>query len=162
MRKYQIILNIFSDIFLKLSFGLIFFNYGYGKLTNLLSGNSDALISMVASIPLFGELPIFFSWSLALGEIGVLIALIYGLFNFLPFSNIVTKITGIVALIISLVIVYQHLFSWGDNIFVYGPFNFLNATEGKKSIFGQFLFRPISCYIVFSSRPSFNIINDTK
>ena len=61
MRKYQIILNIFSDVFLKLSFGLIFFNYGYGKLTNLLSGNSDALISMVASIPLFGELPIFFS-----------------------------------------------------------------------------------------------------
>ena len=65
---------------------------------------------MVSSIPFFGSLPVFFSWSLALAEVGVLFALVYGLFNFLPFSNIITKIAGIMALIISTLIVYQHIY----------------------------------------------------
>ena len=86
----------------------------------------------------------------------------YGLFYFLPFSNAITKTAGIVSLIISLVIVYQHVYAWGDNIFAYGPFKILNIEEGKKSIFGQFLFIPISIYIIFSSRPNYNIINDAK
>ncbi len=162
MKKYQLILFTISDAFLKLSFGLVFFNYGYGKLITLATGNPEALISMIEAIPLFGRLPIFFSWVLALGEVGILLGLIYGLFYTLPISNLVTKISGIVSLIISLVIVYQHLFSWGDNIFSYGPFDFLNTQDGKKSIFGQFLFLPISMYIIFSTRPNLNIINDSK
>ena len=162
MYKYNIILSTLSDAFLKLSFGIIFFNYGYGKLINLITGNSEGLVNMISSIPLFGTFPLFFSWGLALGEIGVLIALFYGLFYFLPLSNEITKTAGIVSLIISLVIVYQHIYAWGDNIFAYGPFEGLNIEEGKKSIFGQFLFIPISIYIIFSSRPNYNIINDTK
>ena len=162
MYKYAVILSTLSDAFLKLSFGVIFFNYGYGKLENLILGNSEGLINMVSTLPLFGNLPVIFSWALALGEIGVLIALFYGLFYFLPLSNAATKTAGIVSLVISLVIVYQHIFAWGDNIFAYGPFEFLNIEEGKKSIFGQFLFIPISIYIIFSSRPSYNLINDTK
>tara|TARA_B100000029_G_C17492617_1_gene929672 strand:- start:49 stop:537 length:489 start_codon:yes stop_codon:yes gene_type:complete len=162
MYKYTIILSSLSDAFLKLSFGIIFFNYGYGKLMNLITGNSEGLVSMVSSIPLFGTFPLFFSWVLALGEIGVLIALFYGLFYFLPLSNAITRVAGIVSLIISLVIVYQHIYAWGDNIFLYGPFEILNIEEGKKSIFGQFLFIPISIYIIFSSRPNNNMINDTK
>ena len=50
----------------------------------------------------------------------------------------------------------QYFFNW------YGPFDFLNVNEGKKSVFGQFLFLPISVYIIFSSRSNFNIINETK
>lgn len=162
MNKYNIILSTLSDAFLKLSFGIIFFNYGYGKLINLITGNSEGLVNMVSSIPLFGTFPLFFSWVLAFGEIGILVALFYGLFYFLPFSNAITKTAGIVSLIISLVIVYQHVYAWGDNIFAYGPFKILNIEEGKKSIFGQFLFIPISIYIIFSSRPNYNIINDAK
>ena len=162
MFKYSYIFTILSDAFLKICFGLIFFNYGYGKLSGLLSENSQGLINMVSTIPLFSIFPVFFSWGLAIAEISILIALFYGLFNFLPFSNFITKFAGIVSLIISIVIVYQHIFAWGDNIFSYGPFEFLNALEGKKSIFGQFLFIPISFYIIFSFRPNFNLINDTK
>ena len=88
--------------------------------------------------------------------------LLYGLFNFLPLTNIITKIAGVISFIISIVIMYQHIYAWGDNIFSYGPFDFLNVNEGKKSVFGQFLFLPISVYIIFSSRSNFNIINETK
>ncbi|MBF96377.1 MAG: hypothetical protein CMJ13_04040 [Pelagibacterales bacterium] len=162
MFKNNYFFYFLSDAFLKLSFGLIFFNYGYGKLSSLLSGNSEGLVNMVSSIPFFNNFPFFFSWALALGEIGVLIALFYGLFYSLPFSNLVTKIAGIMSLVISLVIVYQHIFAWGDNIFSYGPFEIFNAKEGKKPIFGQFLFIPISIYIIFSNKNNYNLVNDTK
>ncbi len=162
MRKTQFILSVLSDALLKLCFGLIFFNYGYGKLKSMITGNSDGLINMVASIPYFGSFPLFFSWTLALGEMIILFALIYGLFYSLPFSNFITKVAGFLSLIISFVIVYQHVFAWGDNIFSYGPFNFLNASEGKKAIFGQFLFIPISMYIIFNSRPMYSFINADK
>ena len=162
MYKYNLIFSGLCEAFLKLSFGLIFFNYGYGKLKSLLTNNSDSLINMVSTIPIFGTFPYLFSWALALGEIFILIGLIYGLFNFLPLSNIVTKLAGLISLIISLVIVYQHIFVWGDNIFLYGPFDILNIEEGKKSIWGQFLFIPLSNYIIFNSRTNYNLINDTK
>ncbi len=162
VRKYQIIFNLLSDAFLKISLGIVFFNYGFGKLNNLLSGNAEGLINMVTTIPFFGNFPFFFSWILAISETGILIMLLYGLFNFLPLTNIITKIAGVISFIISLVIMYQHIYAWGDNIFSYGPFDFLNVNEGKKSVFGQFLFLPISVYIIFSSRSNFNIINETK
>ena len=162
MYKYNLILSVLSEAFLKLSFGLIFFNYGYGKLKSLLTNNSDSLINMVSTIPIFGKFPVLFSWALALGEIFILIGLIYGLFNFLPLSNIVTKLAGLISLIISLVIVYQHIFVWGDNVFNYGPFNFLNVADGGKAIFGQILFLPISLYIFFSNTQNNYLINDPK
>ena len=158
-------LNIFSlisDIILKLSFGLIFFNYGYGKLIKLISGEGAGLIGMVSSIPIFGTFPLFFSWSLALTETFVIFALIYGYFSFLPCSNFISRFSGFLCLIISLTIVYVHIFMWGDNLFSNGPFEFLNAQEGKKSIFGQFLFIPISIYIIFNSRINFLAINENK
>ena len=65
---------------LKLSFGLIFFNYGYGKLIKLTSGEGAGLIGMVSSIPIFSIFPLFFAWSLALTETFVIFALIYGYF----------------------------------------------------------------------------------
>ena len=162
MRGFNLILFAISDAFLKLSFGIIFFNYGYTKLITLTSGNPVSLVSMINEIPFFGSFPLFFAWILALGEIGVLIGLVYGLFYSFPLSNIITKVTGLLSFIISIIIVYQHLYAWGDNIFSYGPFNFLNTKEGKTAIFGQFMFLPISAYIIFSSRPNLNIINDSK
>ena len=162
MYKYTIIFSILGDALLKLCFGTIFFNYGYGKIESLITGNSEGLINMVSSIPLFGSFPVFFSWALAFGEAGVLIALLYGLFYFLPYSNAITKVAGIVSLTISLVIVYQHIYAWGDNIFSYGPFDFLNAEEGKKAIFGQLLFIPISLYIIFNTTSNNNFVNDNK
>ena len=158
-------LNIFSlilDIILKLSFGLIFFNYGYGKLIKLISGEGAGLIGMVSSIPIFSIFPLFFAWSLALTETFVIFALIYGYFSFLPCSNFISRFSGFLCLIISLTIVYVHIFMWGDNLFSNGPFEFLNTQEGKKSIFGQFLFIPISIYIIFNSRINFLAINENK
>ncbi len=158
-------LNIFSllaDIILKLSFGLIFFNYGYNKLIKLISGEGSGLIGMVASIPIFGSFPLFFSWSLALSETFVIFALIYGCFSFLPYSNFISRFSGFICLIISLTIVYIHIFMWGDNLFSNGPFDFLNIQEGKKSIFGQFLFIPISIYIIFNNRINYLAINENK
>ena len=158
-------LNIFSlisDIILKLSFGLIFFNYGYGKLIKLISGEGAGLIGMVSSIPIFSIFPLFFAWSLALTETFVIFALIYGYFSFLPCSNFISRFSGFLCLIISLTIVYVHIFMWGDNLFSNGPFDFLNIQEGKKTILGQFLFIPISIYIIFNSRINFLAINENK
>ena len=158
-------LNIFSlisDIILKLSFGLIFFNYGYGKLIKLISGEGSGLIGMVSSIPIFSIFPLFFAWSLALTETFVIFALIYGYFSFLPYSNFISRFSGFLCLIISVTIVYVHIFMWGDNLFSNGPFDFLNIQEGKKTILGQFLFIPISIYIIFNSRINFLAINENK
>ena len=66
--------------------------------------------------------------------------LLYGLFNFLPLTNVITKIAGVISFIISLVIMYQHIYAWGDNIFSYGPFDFLNVNEGKNQSLGNFYF----------------------
>tara|TARA_S200000501_G_C20801234_1_gene734145 strand:- start:857 stop:1345 length:489 start_codon:yes stop_codon:yes gene_type:complete len=162
MFKYSLLLSIISDIFLKVSFGLIFFNYGYAKLKNLLNDNGEGLINMVTTIPFFSIFPVFFSWSLAIGEVFVLLGLVYGIFYFLPFSNLLTKLAGIMSLIISIVIVYQHILVWGDNIFSYGPFEIFNIQEGKKSIFGQILFLPISVYIIFNNRISLLLVSDNK
>ena len=162
MYKYSFWISIFSDALLKLSFGFIFFNYGYAKLTNLLYGNGQGLVNMVATIPLFKVLPVFFSWSLAIAEIIVFIGLLYGILSFLPFSNIATKLSGLLSLIITIIIVYQHIYVWGDNVFSYGPFDFLNIEEGKKTIFGQILFFPISLYIIFHNTQNNNYINESK
>ena len=156
------ILSLISDIILKLSFGLIFFNYGYGKLIKLTSGEGAGLIGMVSSIPIFSIFPLFFAWSLALTETFVIFALIYGYFSFLPYSNFVSRFSGFLCLIISVTIVYVHIFMWGDNLFSNGPFEFLNIQESKKSILGQFLFIPISIYIIFNSRINFLAINENK
>ena len=162
MFKYFNIFSLLSDFLLKVTLGLIFFNYGWGKFNKLLTGQSDGLISMVSSIPLFGAFPFFFSWVLALSEILIIFALIYGCFSFLPISNLVTKIAGLFSLIISIVIVYIHIYVWGDNIFSHGPFEILNIQEGKKAIFGQFLFIPISMYIVFNNRLNLSAFNENK
>ena len=162
MFKYINIFPLLSDFILKSSLGIIFFNYGYGKLQKLINGQGDNLIQMVSSIPFFGILPVFFSWTLALSETLIIFALIYGTFTFLPLSILITKLAGIISLIISLVIVYIHVFMWGDNIFTHGPFEFLNIQEGKKAIFGQALFVPISIYIIFNNRANLFLINDNK
>ena len=127
MYKYQYWISIISDALLKLCFGLVFFNYGYAKLNMLFLGNGEGLISMVSTIPIFSILPVFFSWTLALSEIIVFLGLLYGILRFLPFSNLITKLSGLLSLLITIVIIYQHIFAWGDNIFSYGPFNFLNV-----------------------------------
>ena len=162
MYKYQYWISIISDALLKLFFGLIFFNYGYAKLNMLFLGNGEGLINMVSTIPIFSILPVFFSWTLALSEIIVFLGLLYGILSFLPFSNLITKLSGLLSLLITIVIIYQHIFAWGDNIFSYGPFSFLNVEEGKKSIFGQILFFPISLYIIFNHYQRNNYINDSK
>ena len=110
MYKYQYWIFICSDALLKLCFGLIFFNYGYGKLNMLFLGNGEGLISMVSSIPIFGILLVFFSWTLALSEIIVFLGLLYGILSFLPFSNFITKLAGLLSLLITIVIIYQHIF----------------------------------------------------
>ena len=161
MFKYLNVFSFISDLLLKLSFGVIFFNYGYNKLLSLIYGGAEKLINMVASIPFFGKMPVFFAWILALSETCILFALIYGAFSFLPLSNFTTRIAGIFSLIISLVVAYMHIFIWGDNLFSNGPFEMLNASEGKKAIFGQFLFIPISIYIIFNNRLSY-LPNENK
>ena len=158
-------LNVFSSIsffFLKITLGIIFFNYGYGKLLKMLNNEGDQLINMVSQIPVFGLMPVFFSWSLALSETLIIFGFIYGTFSFFPFSNFISRLAAISSLIISLVIVYAHVFMWGDNIFAYGPFELLNISEGKKSIYGQFLFIPISLCILFNNRNSLFIPNENK
>ena len=50
MYKNMYFITLFSDALLKLSFGFIFFNYGYAKLTIFL-GKGEGLINMVATIP---------------------------------------------------------------------------------------------------------------
>ncbi len=162
MPKFLNIFSIFADLGLKLSLGLIFFNYGYGKLSKLLKGEAEGLIGMVASIPVFGMFPFFFSWCLAITETFVIFAFICGYINFLPFSNFVSRFAGFLCLIISIVIVYLHVFVWGDNFFSHGPFEALNAEEGKKAVFGQFLFIPISIYIIFNNRINFSALSENK
>ena len=132
MYKYQYWISIISDALLKLFFGLIFFNYGYAKLNMLFLGNGEGLINMVSTIPIFSILPVFFSWTLALSEIIVFLGLLYGILSFLPFSNLITKLSGLLSLLITIVIIYQHIFAWGDNIFSYGPFDFLNVELSNK------------------------------
>ena len=46
--------------------------------------------------------------------------------------------------------------------FNYGPFSFLNIEDGKKTVFGQILFFPISLYIIFNNTQNNNYINDEK
>ena len=162
MIKYLNIFPFLTDFFLKMSIGIIFFNYGYQKLIKLISNEGNDLIIMVSNMIFFGSSPVFFSWALALSEFLVIFLLIYGLFNFLPLANFFSKIAGMLCLIISIVIVYQHIFIWGDNVFSSGPFNFLNAEEGKKQIFGQVLFIPISFYIIFNNRAAISFLNDNK
>ena len=60
MFRYHNITYLITDITLKLSLGLVFFNYGYGKLNKLLNQEADGLIGMVASIP-FLEYFLYFS-----------------------------------------------------------------------------------------------------
>ena len=131
-RKYNFLLYIIPDILLKISLGLIFFNYGYVKLVSLINGKADNLIDMVSIVPIFGFLPVFFSWILALSETFLIFALLYGVLNFLPMSLLITKLAGIYSLIISIIIVYMHIFIWNDNVFAYGPFDSLNIVEGKS------------------------------
>ena len=159
MSRYHNITFFITDITLKLSLGLIFFNYGFGKLTKLISQEADGLIGMVASIPLFGIFPLFSSWMLALTETFAIFAFIYGYTNF-SLSNFISRFTGLLCLIISIIIVYLHVFTWGDNLFSHGPFESLNIEEGKKSVFGQFLFIPISLYIIFNNRINLSTINE--
>ena len=162
MYKFSHFMTISSDVLLKLTFGFIFFNYGYAKLENLILGNAEGLINMVSSIPIFGFFPILFSWILAFSELTIFIGLLYGLFSFLPYSNFATKLSGLLALLITTVIIYLHIFAWGDNIFIYGPFEFLNVQDDGKSVFGQILFIPISFYIIFSNSQNNNNISDAK
>ena len=160
MFRYLNIFSLFADMTLKLSLGLIFFNYGYGKLLKLINGEGSGLIGMVASIPFFGNYPVFFSWTLALTETLVIFAFIYGYMSFLPISNFISRFAGFLCLIISIVIIYLHIFVWGDNLFSHGPFEALNSGEGKKAVFGQFLFIPISLYIIFNNRINLSVINE--
>ena len=162
MIKYINIFPWLTDLIIKLSIGIIFFNFGYQKFIKLINNEGEDLIIMVSNIFFFGSLPVFFSWALALSEVIVIFFLIYGFFSFLPLANLITKIAGILCLIISIVIVYQHIFVWGDNIFTNGPFDFFNASEGNKSVFGQVLFIPISLYIIFNNRVETSLLNDHK
>lgn len=162
MYKYLNSFSLVPDILLKLSLGLIFFNFGYVKLMKLISNKADGLIGMVASIPVFGTFPLFFSWSLALTETLVIFAFIYGYMNFLPYSNFISRFSGFLCLIISTVILYLHMGVWGDNLFSYGPFDFLNVQDDKKSVLGQFLFIPISIYIILNNRVNHNVLNENK
>ena len=162
MIKYINIFPWLTDLIIKLSIGIIFFNFGYQKFIKLINNEGEDLIIMVSNIFFFGSLPVFFSWALALSEVIVIFFLIYGFFSFLPLANLITKIAGILCLIISIVIVYQHIFVWGDNIFTNGPFDFFNASEGNKSVFGQVLFIPISLYIIFNNRVETTLLNDHK
>ena len=104
------------------------FNYGYGKLIKLPNQEADGLIGMVASIPFFGIFPLFSSWILALTETFAIFAFIYGYTNF-SLSNFISRFTGFLCLIISIIIVYLHVFAWGDNLFSHGPFESLNIEE---------------------------------
>ena len=162
MYKKIYFISLFSDALLKLSFGFIFFNYGYAKLNSLFLGKGEGLINMVSTIPFFSTFPVFYSWSLAIAEIAIFIGLMYGVLNFLPYSNLITKLSGLLSLILSIIIIYQHIFAWGDNVFSYGPFSFLNIEDGKKTVFGQILFFPISLYIIFNNTQNNNYINDEK
>ena len=63
MFRYHNITYLITDITLKSSLGLIFFNYGYGKLIKLLNQEADGLIGMVASIPFFGILLVISNFS---------------------------------------------------------------------------------------------------
>ena len=60
MYKYLHSMSIISDALLKLSFGFIFFNYGYAKLNNLILGNGEGLIKMIATMPIFNIFLFFF------------------------------------------------------------------------------------------------------
>ena len=159
MSRYHHITYFITDITLKLSLGLIFFNYGFGKLNKLINQEADGLIGMVASIPFFGIFPLFSSWMLALTETFAIFAFLYGYTNF-SLSNFIPRFTGLLCLIISIIIVYLHVFAWGDNLFSHGPFESLNIEEGKKAVFGQFLFIPISLYIIFNNRINLSTINE--
>ena len=161
MLKYHNLTYLITDLSLKLSLGIIFFNYGYGKLIKLINQQANGLIGMVASIPVFGAFPLFFSWTLALTETLAIFAFIYGYTNF-PLSNLISRLTGLSCLVVSIIIVYLHIFSWGDNLFSHGPFETLNVEEGKKAIFGQLLFIPISMYIIFNNRVNLSALNETK
>ena len=162
MFKYFSIFYLLSDFLLKMSLGIVFFNYGWGKLQKLLNSQGEGLIAMVSSIPFFGFFPIIFAWVLALSEILIIFALIYGYFSFLPLSNLITRIAGLSSIVISLVIVYMHIFVWGDNVFSHGPFEILNIEDGKKAIFGQVLLIPISFYIILNNRGNHLFINENK
>ena len=159
MSRYHHITYFITDITLKLSLGLIFFNYGFGKLNKLINQEADGLIGMVASIPFFGIFPLFSSWMLALTETFAIFAFLYGYTNF-SLSNFISRFTGLLCLIISIIIVYLHVYAWGDNLFSHGPFESLNIEEGKKAVFGQFLFIPISLYIIFNNRINLSTINE--
>ena len=159
MSRYHHITFFITDITLKLSLGLIFFNYGFGKLNKLINQEADGLIGMVASIPFFGIFPLFSSWMLALTETFAIFAFLYGYTNF-SLSNFISRFTGLLCLIISIMIIYLHVFAWGDNLFSHGPFESLNIEEGKKAVFGQFLFIPISLYIIFNNRINLSTINE--
>ena len=154
--------SLLTDIFIKLSLGLIFFNYGYGKMESLISGDHQRLVNMVSTIPVFQYYPLFFSWCAALSETIIIFALIYGIFISLPYSTLITKIAGVLSFILSFVICYQHIFVWGDNIFQYGPFTFLNVEDGKKSIFGQFLLIPLSMYVIFNAKAIYHMPSENK
>ena len=155
-------MSLITDVFIKLSLGLVFFNYGYGKLLSLLNGSSQNLENMISTIPVFGYYPVFFSWCAALSETLIIFALVYGIFISLPYSIIISRIAGILSLILSLVIFYQHTITWGDNLFSHGPIEFLNVIDGKKPVFGQFLLIPMSLYIIFNSKISYLITSDNK
>ena len=162
MFKIFNLFNFMSDFLIRFCLGIIFFNFGYGKLDNLIANEAQGLISMIESIYFFGLAPIFFSWCLALSETFLILGLIYGLFTFLPFSVLISRSSGVIALLISLVIMYQHIFVWGDNIFTYGPFEFLNTDEQGKPVYGQFLFIPLSMYVIFNNRQNINLNIDNK
>ena len=162
MIKYLNIFSFLTDLIIKASIGIIFFNFGYQKLIKLINNEGQDIIIMVSNIIFFGSFPLLFSWVLALSEFIVIFLLIYGIFSFLPLAKLITKIAGMICLIISIVIVYQHIFVWGDNIFTNGPFDFFNASEGNKSVFGQVLFIPISLYIIFNNRVEISLLNDHK
>ena len=162
MFKYINKLSFITDIIIKMSLGIVFFNYGYVKLLKLLNNDGQAITSMIEEMPFFNFAPIFFSWSLAISETFIIFALIYGIINFLPFSNLVSRFTGILSLFLSTIILYQHIFIWGDNIFSYGPIEFLNIEESGRPVLGQFLLIPLSLYILFHNRQNFYLINDNK
>ena len=162
MFKYYNIFSFLTDIIIKLFLGIVFFNYGYVKLLNLINYKADGLINMVSNIVIFSFAPIFFSWCLAISETLVIFALIYGILSFLPYSNFISRFTGLICLLLSIIILYQHIFVWGDNIFSYGPFDLLNIKETGKTILGQFLLMPLSLYVIFHNRQNLFLINDSK
>ena len=66
MIKHLNIFTFLTDLIIKASIGIIFFNFGYQKLIKLINNEGQDIIIMVSNIIFFGSFPVLFSWVLAL------------------------------------------------------------------------------------------------